>query len=73
MLKNKFSNQSEKFNGIKIIWERSYYDWKIYPDGVYQIRNDPNGNRWYDESKPKESYIKYLFTPSGNPSFPLMR
>lgn len=51
--KNNYPTESagQKFKGanIRINWRRSSMGLEIYPDGIYQIRNSPNGLDWYNE------------------------
>lgn len=63
--KNNYPSKSagEKFKGadLSINWKKSGMGLEIYPDGVYQIRNSPNGLDWYDE----QSSEKYKVSIAG--------
>lgn len=60
--------KGEKFKGaeIRITWINSGLE--IYPDGVYQIRNCPNGIDWNSEQN-SEKFKVSLAVPDGSIKF----
>ncbi len=64
--KNNYPSKSagEKFKGtdLSITWKKSGMDLEIYPDGIYQIRNSPNGLDWYDEQSSEKFKVSIAGT-----------
>ncbi len=60
----------ELFNGVNLFlkWIRTSGGLEIYPDGLYQVRNSPNGIDWRDAAS-TSSYKVILSTPGGSVKF----